>query len=73
MPAYEISDDERAALIRLLRETIEADRFPLSPRIKQLTVIRDKLDPAPAKPELLPPLKSPGEQSLAQRRRQRRR
>jgi hypothetical protein len=55
---------EHAALVRLLRETIEADRFPLSPRIKQLTAIRDKRDPPPPKPEPFPPLKRPGKPSM---------
>jgi hypothetical protein len=30
----DINDDEQAALTRLLRETVAADRFPLSPRVR---------------------------------------
>ncbi len=32
----ELDDDEKAALIELLCDTIERDRFPLSPRLKRL-------------------------------------
>lgn len=32
----DLTDDDKAALIELLRETIAADRFFLSPRIKRL-------------------------------------
>jgi len=32
----DLSDDEKAALIELLCDMIERDRFPLPPRIKRL-------------------------------------
>ncbi len=36
-------DTEKAALIELLRGTIDRDRFPLSPRIRLLRNILEKL------------------------------
>jgi hypothetical protein len=39
----DLADDEKAALIALLRGTIDRDRFPLSPRIKLLRSILEKL------------------------------
>jgi hypothetical protein len=30
----DLTEDDKAVLIELLRDTIERDRFPLSPRIK---------------------------------------
>ena len=32
----DLTDDEKAALIELLRGTIDRDRFPLSPRIRAI-------------------------------------
>jgi hypothetical protein len=47
------TDADKAVLIELLRETIERDRFPLSPRIKRLKAVLAKLDPpAPCSPRL---------------------
>jgi hypothetical protein len=39
----DLADDEKVALIELLRDTIDRDRFPLSPRIKLLRSILEKL------------------------------
>jgi len=41
----DLSDDDKAILIELLRETIERDRFPMSPRIRCLKAILAKLAP----------------------------
>jgi len=43
-----ITDQDRADLARFLREAIEADRFPLSPRVRRLKELLAKIDPAPA-------------------------
>jgi hypothetical protein len=43
MPVFDLTDDERAALIALLKGTIDRDRFPLSPRIRLLRDILEKL------------------------------
>jgi hypothetical protein len=66
--AMTLDDDERAALVALLKATIAADRFPRSPRIRALRRILDKLEPMP---EPIPPPKPPGERSvvLAKKRR----
>ena len=47
MPAMpELDGEEFFELRTLLRHTIAADPFPLSPRVKRLRAILDKLDPA---------------------------
>jgi hypothetical protein len=50
--SLDLDDSERAALIELLTDTIERDRFPLSPRVKRLRGILAKLGigSAPAVP-----------------------
>ena len=53
----DLTDDETAALARLLKSTIDADRYPLSPRIQTLKVILDRIRPEPLS-EPLPPLKN---------------
>ena len=52
----DLTEDETAALARLLTNTIDADRYPLSPRIQLLTGILAKIRPEPTR-EPLPPLK----------------
>jgi hypothetical protein len=42
---FDLTDDETAALVRLLKSTIDADRYPLSPRIQTLKAILDKIRP----------------------------
>jgi hypothetical protein len=71
MPHFTLSADEHAALVRLLRSTIEADRYPMSPRIRQLRAILDKLDPSEPVAQPYPAPKPPGEPSHALRRRRR--
>ena len=41
----DLTDDETAALARLLKSTIDADRYPLSPRIQALKAILDRQEP----------------------------
>jgi hypothetical protein len=40
-------DDEKTALVALLKRTIDADRYPFSPRIRTLRGILEKLGPGP--------------------------
>jgi hypothetical protein len=54
----DLTDEEKLALIRLLRRTIDDERYPLSPRLAPLKAILAKLDPEKPRPELPPPLKS---------------
>jgi hypothetical protein len=66
----DLSEDETTALARLLRNTIDKDRYTLSPRIRTLQGILDKLVP-PAIRESLPPPKvyAPPRATAARRRR----
>jgi hypothetical protein len=43
----DLTDDDKAILGELMRETIERSRFLLSPRTRRLKAILDKLDPPP--------------------------
>ena len=45
----ELSDEEAAALTQELRETVENDRYPFSPRIRTLKGILAKLRPEPVR------------------------
>jgi hypothetical protein len=56
MPHLDLSDDEAAALIKELHDTIDNNRYPLSPRICTLRAILAKLSPEPVR-EPFPPLK----------------
>jgi hypothetical protein len=49
----DLTDEETAALTRLLSTTIDADRFPLSPRVQVLRGILAKLRRAAASSEAL--------------------
>jgi hypothetical protein len=40
----ELSEEETTALIRELHDIVESDRYPLSPRIRTLQAILDKLE-----------------------------
>ena len=60
----ELDDTDKAILAELLRETIERDRFPLSPRNKSFKAILAKLDPPTPRPEQYPPPKPPGQPSM---------
>jgi len=45
-----LSPEDYAAIAELLRHTIAADRFLLSPRVKRWQAILDKLDPPAPNP-----------------------
>jgi hypothetical protein len=45
MPSLDLTDEDKAAMIELLRETVERSRRLLSPRVRRLRAILDKLDP----------------------------
>jgi hypothetical protein len=53
----ELTDEEHRALVRLLRPSIDEDRFPLAPRHAPIKAILAKLEPATPKADPLPPLK----------------
>jgi len=46
----DLSPEDCAAIAALLRDTIAAARFPMSPRIKRMRVILNKLEPPVSKP-----------------------
>jgi len=50
----DLSEEEKIALAAELKRTIEADHYPLSPRIRALRAILDKLEPPAPVPEPLP-------------------
>jgi hypothetical protein len=62
--------EEKAALAALLKRTIDADRYPLSPRINQLRAILAKLEPPKPAPAPFPPLRyyAPPRATAKQRR-----
>jgi hypothetical protein len=74
----DVTDEETLALLNLLTETIENDRYPLSPRIRILRGVLAKFDPmgpAPSPPAGPPtpeerdpgcPLAEPRRKSVAQ-------
>ena len=66
----DLTDEETAALTRLLSGTIDSDRFPFSPRIQMLKGILGKIRPEPVR-EPVPPLRryEPPRATAARRRR----
>ncbi len=65
-----LTDKERANLVRFLREALKADRYPLSPRMRRLKALLAKLAPPPPRPK--PPPKPPGERSVVLTKKRRR-
>jgi hypothetical protein len=63
-----LTNDDVAVITRLLRDTIAADPYPLSPRIKRLKAILAKFDPsaAPVERPILPPAPIHKPSTLAQ-------
>ena len=60
-----LDPQDRADLARFLREAIEADRYPLSPRVRRLKELLAKIDPAPAPAVTSHPApKPPGQPSM---------
>jgi hypothetical protein len=61
-----LTDEHRAYLARFLREVIETDCYPLSPRVRRLNALLTKIDPSPASAAepLSPPMLPQGEQHL---------
>jgi hypothetical protein len=48
MPPQDLSADDIAVIVRLLRDTNATDPFPLSPRIRPLKAVIAKLHPSVA-------------------------
>jgi hypothetical protein len=69
--ALDLDDDDRVELAAVLREAIARDRYFMSPRVKRLRAILDKLEPPPPRPVPYPPPKPAGEPSLLLSRKKR--
>jgi hypothetical protein len=66
----DLSDEETTALARLLGHAIDADRYPLSPRIQTLKAILGKIRPEPTREPSPPPkVYAPPRATTARRRR----
>jgi hypothetical protein len=48
MPQPDLTPEEYAEVVRLVRSAIDGERYVLSPRVKRLKSILAKLDPAPS-------------------------
>src|SRR3954452_17545419 len=72
MTRLDLTDLERDELVRALRGIVDGDRFPLSPRIRRLKAILQKLVPPAPASEPFPAPKPPGEPSRALNRPRRR-
>ena len=71
MPLPDLPDDERAELVRLVRDAIAGERYFLSPRMKRLKSLLAWLDPASADTSAVTPYPAPrpsGEPSLLYRK-----
>jgi hypothetical protein len=65
-----LSADEKLALVAALKSSIDGDRFPLSPRVRTLMSILERLQPPKPAPAPLPPRRfyGPPRHTAAQRR-----
>ena len=68
---HDLSPEDRAAIAALLPDTIAADRFPMSPRIKRMRAILHKIEPPEPQPFRFPPLRQ-GQPSYTLRKQVRR-
>jgi hypothetical protein len=59
------TDEETAALVRLLSDTIDGDRFALSPRVLVPKAILDKIKLPVRLASKPPPVSKPGDRSRA--------
>ena len=66
----ELSDERAEALMRLLREAIDGDHYPLSARIQTLRAVLGKLKPEPVRePPPSPKRYEPARATAARRHR----
>jgi len=70
MPLPDLTKEERAELVRLIRDAIDGDRYFMSPRVRRLKSILSKVDPASVEHvgTPYPAPKSPSEPSLLYRK-----
>jgi hypothetical protein len=69
MAREDLDEEERQEMARLLRQAIDGDRYPLSPRVRRWKAMLSKLDPpATSRPVPYPAPKPSGEPSLLYRK-----
>ena len=69
MPNLDLTDDEHAALVRLVKHALDTDRFPMSPRLYPLQATLAKLEPQPLREPRSPPkVYAPPKASAVRRR-----
>src|SRR5207253_4367658 len=54
MPLPDLTPEEYAEVVRLVRSAIDGERYVLSPRVKRLKSILAKLDREPERPTAIP-------------------
>jgi hypothetical protein len=54
MPPPDLTPEEYAEVVRLVRSAIDGERYVLSPRVKRLKSILVKLDPQAERPTAIP-------------------
>ena len=70
MANLDLTDEELAALLRLVKKALDTDRYPLSPRRYPLGSILAKLEPQPVREPLpSPKVYAPLRATAARRRR----
>ena len=70
MPHLDLTDEEHAALLRLVKQSLSTDRYPLSPRLYPLRSVLEKLEPQPVRePSPQPRIYAPPRASAARGRR----
>jgi hypothetical protein len=73
MPKFDLSEEEHAAIVALVRRTLLEDRYPLSPRMAPLRAAFAKLVPGPPLPrKRKEPLQPPTGPIVGSRRKPRR-
>jgi hypothetical protein len=68
-PPDDLTDEERVAVVTALREKIDGDRFPYSPRSKPFKSAPRKLVTPPAKTAPKPPIAGASEAAIRRRKR----
>ena len=64
-----LTEEDRQEMARLLRQAIDGDRYPLSPRVRRWKAMLSKLDPPATSPPVPYPAPKPsGEPSLLYRK-----
>ena len=54
MPQPDLTPEEYAEVVRLVRAAIDSDRYPFSARVRRLKSIVAKVDPVTVKPAVVP-------------------